>query len=51
MKWVAGQLKHGSYLLCPDGSHMSMWDDQAPYFDGLVRWLKAVDAGKKRVGP
>ncbi|MEI6226346.1 MAG: proline iminopeptidase-family hydrolase, partial [Deltaproteobacteria bacterium] len=51
MKWVAGQVKNGSYLLCPDGSHMAMWDDQKVYFPGLIRWLKAVDAGKKRPGP
>jgi hypothetical protein len=28
-----------------------MWDDQKAYFGGLVRWLEAVDAGKKRVDP
>jgi proline iminopeptidase len=50
MKWVAGQVRNGSYLLCPDGSHMAMWDDQKAYFPGLIRWLKAVDAGKKRTG-
>ncbi len=26
-----------------------MWDDQAHYFPGLLRWLKATDAGKKTV--
>jgi len=51
MKWVAGQVKNGSYLLCPDGSHMAMWDDQKAYFPGLIRWLKGVDSGKKRPGP
>jgi proline iminopeptidase len=49
MKWVAGQVQHGSLLGCPDGSHFSMWDDQTAYFPGLVKWLKAVDAGQKRV--
>ncbi len=51
MRWVAGQVRNGSYLHCPDGSHMAMWDDQGPYFTGLVAWLKAVDAGKRRPGP
>jgi proline iminopeptidase len=49
MKWVAGQVQQGSFLFCPDGSHFSMWDDQKTYFPGLVKWLKAVDAGQKRV--
>jgi proline iminopeptidase len=49
MQWVAGQVKQGSFLLCPDGSHFAMWDDQKAYFPGLVKWLKAVDAGQKRV--
>ncbi len=51
MKWVAGQVRNGTYLHCPDGSHMAMWDDQQAYFDGLVRWIKAVDAGRKRPAP
>ncbi|WP_306590335.1 proline iminopeptidase-family hydrolase [Geothrix sp. 21YS21S-4] len=48
MKWVAGQVKRGTYLHCPDGSHMAMWDDQRTYCEGLVRFLKATDAGGKR---
>ena len=51
MRWVAGQVANGSFLLCPDGSHLSFWDDQEVYFQGLIRWLKAVDAGEKRVAP
>jgi proline iminopeptidase len=49
MKWIATQVKHGSFLLCPDGSHCDMWDDQATYFPGLLRWLKATDGGAKTV--
>lgn len=49
MKWVASQLPQGSYLFCPKGSHLSMWDDQGTYFPGLVKFLKAVDAGRKKV--
>ncbi len=49
MKWVSTQVQQGSYLLCPQGSHMSMWDDQKTYFPGLVKFLKATDKGKKRV--
>ena len=49
MKWVASQVQHGSFLLCPEGSHCAYWDDQATYFPGLVRWLKDTDAGRKTV--
>ena len=45
MRWVSTQVKHGSFLLCPEGSHMAMWDDQRSYAAGLVRFLKQVDAG------
>ena len=49
MRWVAGQLANGSFLLCPDGSHLSFWDDQEVYFEGLIRWLRATDAGERRL--
>jgi proline iminopeptidase len=49
MRWVAGQVQHGSFLLCPNGSHLSMWDDQPTYFAGLLKFLKETDAGKKKV--
>jgi proline iminopeptidase len=49
MKWVSTQVQQGSFLLCPNGSHCDMWDDQASYFPGLLRWLKETNAGKKRV--
>jgi proline iminopeptidase len=47
MRWVAGQVKNGRFLLCPNGSHMAMWDDQQTYMAGLIRFLEDVDAGKK----
>jgi proline iminopeptidase len=49
MRWVSTQVKNGSFLLCPEGSHMAMWDDQRTYAQGLVRFLQAVDAGKTSV--
>jgi proline iminopeptidase len=39
MKMMAGRLPHGSYLYCPNGSHMAMYDDQQTYFAGLVEFL------------
>lgn len=49
MQWVSTQVKHGSFLLCPNGSHCDMWDDQPHYFPGLIRWLKATDRGQLTV--
>ena len=46
MKWMATQFPHGRYLYCPNGSHFALYDDQATYFDGLVRFLQDVDAGR-----
>jgi proline iminopeptidase len=44
MEWMAGQLPNGSYLYCPNGSHMAFYDDQATYFKGLIEFLKKVDS-------
>jgi len=32
--------------LCPNGSHLSMYDDQQNYFTNLISFLKDVDADK-----
>jgi proline iminopeptidase len=49
MRWVSTQVKNGSFLLCPNGSHMSMWDDQKTYVEGVAAFLEAVDGGAVRV--
>jgi len=49
MRWVSTQVQHGSFLLCPNGSHLAIWDDQRTYASGLVRFMKAVDAGQSSV--
>ena len=41
MAEMAQRLPQGSYLECPDGSHLAMYDDQATYFAGLVDFLIA----------
>ena len=33
-------------MICPNGSHMCMYDDQQYYFNGLIKFLKEVDGGK-----
>ncbi|MBK6611800.1 MAG: hypothetical protein IPG29_13290 [Sphingobacteriales bacterium] len=32
--------------LCPNGSHMSMYDDQQNYFKNLIAFLKDVEENK-----
>ncbi len=40
MKWISTRVKNGSFLLCENGSHMCMWDDQQAYMNGLIKFLK-----------
>ena len=46
MKWMSTQVQHGRNVTCPNGSHMSMYDDQKNYFPGLIAFIKDVDGGK-----
>ncbi|MCX2740927.1 proline iminopeptidase-family hydrolase [Pontibacter anaerobius] len=50
MKWMAEQLPNGSYLYCPEGSHMAMYDDQKTYFAGFTTFIKKVDAERTATG-
>ena len=43
MKWMSEEVQNGTYLYCPQGSHMSMYDDQKVYFDGLIQFIKGID--------
>ena len=36
-------VKNGSYLYCPNGSHLSMWDDQQVFMKGVIDWIRKVD--------
>lgn len=40
MKWMATQFPKGNYLYCANGSHMSLYDDQQTYMNGLIDFLK-----------
>jgi proline iminopeptidase len=46
MEMMARRVQKGRYLLCPNGSHLALYDDQTTYFDGLIRFLRDVDAGQ-----
>lgn len=46
MEMMARTVQRGRYLHCPRGSHMAMYDDQDVYVEGLIRFLRDVDAGR-----
>lgn len=46
MEWMSKQVQNGKYLYCPNGSHLSMWDDQQVFMDGVIKFIKETDAGK-----
>ena len=46
MKMMAEKVQHGRFLLCPNGSHAAIYDDQVTYMTGLIAFLKDVDAGR-----
>ncbi len=46
LKRMSEALPKGRFLLCPNGSHLAMYDDQQTYFDGLIRFIRDVDAGR-----
>jgi len=48
MEWMAGEFPSGEYLYCPNGSHLAMYDDQEIYFEGLISFIKKVDAASGR---
>ena len=43
MEWMSKQLPKGKFLLCPNGSHMSFYDDQQNYMNGLIKFIKGVN--------
>jgi proline iminopeptidase len=46
MEMMSKTLAKGRYLHCPNGSHMAMYDDQQTYMNGVIAFLKDVDAGR-----
>ena len=39
-------VQKGRYLYCPNGSHLSMWDDQQVFMNGVITFIRDVDSGK-----
>jgi proline iminopeptidase len=46
MEWLANEVQKGRFLLCPNGSHLSQYDDQKNFFEGLIDFIKDVDKGE-----
>jgi proline iminopeptidase len=44
MQMMAERLPAGRFLLCPNGSHLAMYDDQRAYFTGLINFLHDLEA-------
>jgi proline iminopeptidase len=47
MAEMAGRFPKGRFLLCPNGGHMAMYDDQATYFRGLIDFIVDVDQASR----
>lgn len=45
MEWMSGEVQNGRYLYCPKGSHLSQYDDQKTYFNGVIQFIDDVDTG------
>lgn len=46
MEMMSKAVAKGRYLYCANGSHMSMYDDQETYMNGVIAFLKDVDAAR-----
>jgi len=46
MEMMAKRVQRGRYLFCPNGSHFAIYDDQQVYVDGIIRFIRDVDAGR-----
>ncbi len=48
MKWMSTQVQHGSYLYCPNGSHLAMWDDQQVFMNGVIAFINGVEKASNK---
>lgn len=45
MEMMASKIPRGTYLYCPNGSHLAMYDDQVTYFEGVIGFIRQVETG------
>ena len=43
METIAQSIPKGRFHLCPNGSHLAMYDDQQIYFEGLIGFINDVE--------
>lgn len=43
MEWMSKEVQNGQYLFCPNGSHLSQYDDQKNYFKGIIQFIRNTD--------
>ena len=43
MEEMSKLVQNGSYLYCPNGSHLAMWDDQEVFMNGVIDFIKTVE--------
>jgi proline iminopeptidase len=48
MEQMSKLVQNGTYLYCPNGSHLSMWDAQEEYYPGVIDFIKKTDALTKQ---
>ncbi len=46
MKEMAELVQNGRSLHCANGSHLAMWDEQEFFMEGVIDFIKDVDAGE-----
>jgi proline iminopeptidase len=46
MEMMASKIPRGTYLYCPEGSHLAMYDDQVTYFGGLIDFIRNVEGSE-----
>jgi proline iminopeptidase len=45
MEEMSRLVQNGRYLYCPNGSHLSMWDDQELFMNGVIDFILDVHKG------
>jgi len=46
LEMMAHRVRNGRYLLCPNGSHLAIYDDQKVYMQGIIAFIRDVDTSR-----
>jgi proline iminopeptidase len=39
-------VQRGRALICEEGSHLALWDDEKAFFDGVTAFVADVESGQ-----